>query len=242
MGEDVPLVPAHPRLRLATAGPVADRRRDIGVPGLVLAALTGLWWSHELEYLRAGATAGLAGTTGRAVHTYLTPLGATLAVIAAGGGWALWRLDRRLRAQLARLRHGPETACPTPAARGARVRMGLVPMVALLAVFQIGLYVVQENLEALAAHSTLPGVAAITGRHVLALGVHVGVAGVLAAVVWLCRRHVDALTEQLAAAWQAAWSPVATSPLPRTSVAWWWAPTQRWGGSLWSRPPPSVVI
>jgi hypothetical protein len=212
------------------------------VPGLVLAALTGLWWSHELEYLRAGATAGLAGTAGRAVHTYLTPLGAILAVIAAGGGWALWRLDRRVRAQLARLRHGPDGACPMPSADGTRVRIGFVPMVALLAVFQIGLYLVQENLEALAAHSTLPGVAAVTGRHALALGVHVGVAAVLSAVVWLCRRHVDALAEQLATALRAVWSPVATSPLPRTSVAWWWAPSERWGGSLWSRPPPSFVI
>jgi hypothetical protein len=107
---------------------------------------------------------------------------------------------------------------------------------------QLVLYLAQENLEAHALGLRLPWLGAMSGTHSLAPAVHLVVACVVAAGVWLLRRRITQLTadvRRVATLLAARRSPGVVSVWRR--VTRWWTPAERWGVQLWGRPPPASV-
>lgn len=234
-----------------------DKRRLL-VGGFVALALVGLWLGHTVEYVRVLGTAGLTAELTGSVHAYMLPLGAALALAATIGGawiWRCWvalgaRLDRA-RAMAASLLRGrvPTTAEP-PAApatpRSPSFVAGVLAAWPALTLLQVALYLVQENVEALAAGAPAPGFAAITGVHALAPLVHAGVALVLvvagAALLRLLQRRarqvgvVEAVVRALLRRWRGLPQRL---PLPATRDAA--APSQLLGRHILQRPPPALL-
>jgi hypothetical protein len=153
-----------------------------------VAALAGEWIVHQVQYLieygrQFGAVMALTP------HQYY--MGSAGAVLAAGALLALTatalalRLNtreyRRLRPLiperlLQRIRPQPYS----PATSGTILRTGLA-----LAVTQIGIYLIQENLEAMAEGVPLPGLTAVlSSQHLTVLPLHLLVALCLAIVLW----------------------------------------------------------
>jgi hypothetical protein len=177
------------------------------VGGGVLLALVGLWLGHTAEYARVWGARGLSAEFFGSIHAYMLPLAAIIAVLAVAFAARLWqawaRLGRRLdaaRAQLGAALRGrrPEhvpTAVPVDSAPS--ISSGVAIVWPALSLLQIALYLVQENVEAVAAGMPAPGIAPITGIHSLASLVHAGVALVLittaAIVLRLVRRRARAI-------------------------------------------------
>src|SRR5258708_3583190 len=132
-------------------------RRRLFAPTVAVLALFGTWIGHSLEYLRVGGRAGLRAELVGSVHVYMLPVGAMLIGLAAAGGWGGGGAGRARGRGPAPPRAAP--AAPLRAPRGAAAPAGVAPSFAarwgalalLLAGLQVGLYVVQENLEAAAA-------------------------------------------------------------------------------------------
>lgn len=226
-------------------------RTALGRPGpwVVLLALAGLWLGHTLEDIRVRGTTGLGLEL--AEPTYMLPMGALLAVLGAIAGarvWWLWvGLSRRLDGARDRLRalwrnhdiHPLPRAIPgdRPSLTGGTLSLG-----APLAVLQIALYVVQENLEALLDGGRAPGLGAITGVHWAAPAVQALVAVALAAVATLIVRRLsqrrDAVrrVEALVTSWARRLRASAPSvEAPDSAVR---SPFAIHGSVLWCRPPP----
>lgn len=229
---------AHRRLRVASA--------------CVLLAFTGLWIGHTLEYLRVWGTAGLAGSMTNPVHAYMLPVAGVLATLGALLGLRVlgaWRaLNRRLDLAAARLRRlWRGGAAEGGEARQARPSPGtrLVALWLPLATAQIVLYVVQENVEAIARAQPAPGLGAITGIHWAAPLVHLYVSLLLASLVRICEvllhrratvvERVEALLRAVA---RRRRNRVREAARPLSLAS---PPLQRIGRHLWRRPPPLLL-
>lgn len=233
-------------------------KRQLLVGGFVALALVGLWLGHTAEYVRVLGTGGLTTELTGSVHAYMLPLGAVLAVAAAVGGawiWRWWvalgaRLDRA-RAMATSLLRGqrPTTAEPigdSTQSNSPSFAAGVLAAWPALALLQIALYLVQENVEALAGGAPAPGFGAITGVHALAPLVHAGVALVLvlagAGLLRLLQRRalelavVEAVVRALLRRWRGLPQALAI-PADRDAAA----PSQLLGRHIHQRPPPSLL-
>jgi hypothetical protein len=232
---------------------IAKRQASVAALGCVLLAFVGLWIGHTLEYLRVWGTAGLVDSMTNPVHAYMLPLAAVLAVLGALFGLRLYRawqaLNDRLDAAAAGLRriwrgHASEISAArhertSPVARLAAIWLPL-------ATAQIGLYLIQENVEAIARAEPAPGFGAVTGIHWAAPFVHLYVSLLLACGVRICQillRRRAIVVERVEALLRAATRRV-REPLPHVL-----APVQRRGPApldglgrhLWRRPPPLLL-
>jgi hypothetical protein len=229
--------------------------------GGVVLALVGVWLGHSVEYMRVGGVAGLGDALLHSLHVYMLPVGMLLALLAAAVAVRGVRLWLGLGRQLAGLRlavawalRGRRDAVDAPRAGGGRpveprvvagrgtrqVAAWWLPLTAL----QIGLYLFQENVEAVVGGAPAPGLGAVTGVHALAPVVHAAIALVLCAAVALASRLLRgrvALVERVAALLRhlldrlgslAPELPGAAPPAP--------PPLDRFG-RLWCRPPPVPV-
>ncbi|HEV7677049.1 MAG TPA: hypothetical protein VGQ42_00610 [Candidatus Dormibacteraeota bacterium] len=234
----------------------STRRLRLAASGGVLLALAGVWLGHTLEYARVVGVDGLRGAMLGSLHLYMLPLGALIAMLAAAGavrGVRAWQvLGRQLEAARMGLagawrgRAVPgETAArvrpPRPQSIGGRI----ATMASLLAPLQMGLYLLQENLEAHIAGAPMPGMGAVTGVHALAPVVHAAVALAFSALVvaasQLLRRRAAAV-EQVVALLRAVLDRLAAfaAAVPRAGALSRPAPLDRFG-RLWCRPPPLLL-
>lgn len=222
-------------------------------PGVILLALLGCWLTHTVEYARLGGSGQLSAAAFSSVHVYMVPVGGLLALGAAVLGvrcWqAWWMLGRRLeqtRRALGDALRNRRTRRPRPSpgrspSEGAQLLALWLPLTLL----QIGLYLLQENGEALVTGRALPGLGAVLGVHSAVLLVHVLVAWALAwgvllvlhrlgdrrELVGACERLLLTLLRRLG---RAAAVPHST----RVLVA---SPIDRVGRGIWCRPPPSLL-
>lgn len=234
-----------------------DKRRLL-VGGFVALAFVGLWLGHTVEYVRVLGTAGLTTELTGSVHAYMLPLGAALVIAAAVGGTWIWRSWVALGARLDRARamvtsllrgHAPATAEPggtSASSNPPSLLAGVLAAWPALALLQSALYLVQENVEALAAGAPAPGFGAVTGVHALAPLVHAGVALVLviaaAALLLLLQRRarevavVEAVVLALLRRWRGLPQALAI-PADRDAAA----PSQLLGRHILQRPPPALL-
>lgn len=146
---------------------LAGRRRLVRACASILlfalAAFAGEWVVHQLEYLieyrqRFGA---IMATTPH--HYYMGPLGFAFAMIAIGlisVAALLLRIDGAKRRRLLHLLPSRlHRFIPDPTARVSFYLIGRTAL--LLAGYQMVIYLVQENLEATAEGSGLPGLAVL---------------------------------------------------------------------------------
>jgi hypothetical protein len=215
----------------------------------------GAWLGHGVEALRLDGLTGLSSAVTGPVHLYMLPLGAFLALAVTLLGiqcWRLWlELGRRLsqaRGLLHRTWRGgagePPPQAPPAAAAAASGRLGwLFP---LLAVAQIGLYILQENLETVVSGGHAPGMAVLGGVHRPVVMVQLGVALMLAGIVAVVLRRLDRRGRQATRCERLAHSLLLLTgrrqPARRGGLLWLRPPHERLGAQLWSRPPPLVTV
>ncbi|HVS44671.1 MAG TPA: hypothetical protein VMU20_20650 [Candidatus Dormibacteraeota bacterium] len=207
--------------------------------GLAVVAVLGAWLGHGLEALRLQGPAGFVASVSGPIHLYMLPAAAGCAVSAtvlAVWCWRLWRdLGRRLTRARRLLRRSWRGAAAELAAPDVRHHGAGVPPFRLLwpalALAQLAIYVVQENLETTIAGRSAPGFGVLGGvhrpvalvcrllerRHRLAVG---------------CERLVRALLllrgRRVAAR--------------RGGLLWLRPPHDRLGAQLWCRPPPLAAV
>ncbi|HEY2706048.1 MAG TPA: hypothetical protein VGL20_20395 [Candidatus Dormibacteraeota bacterium] len=231
---------------------VRGRQRRLFAPTLVLVALVGTWLAHTLEYLHVAGGAGLRAELFGSVHAYMLPVGALLLGLSAAGGVGWWRawqaMGRRLEAvhsALAATFRGHRTVAPptiTATPSGA-ARLGSLVM--LLVALQLGLYLVQENLEAGISGAPMPGLSAVLGAHAAAPLVHLAVATLLANLMAIANRTLRRRGERISGVARllvvllAILAP--TPPPPAPAAAWRPSALDRLGRHLWSRPPPTAL-
>jgi len=230
------------------------------VPGVALLACVGVWLSHTLEYLRVWGWSGLNQELTGSVHLYMIPVGLVLVLLVAVAGAALARLHRHLTRRvehasglLARVWRGRVESAQRPAASGhaAAPSSGRIVLIlgAALAVLQVGLYLIQENLESAVAGVPTPGLSAITGVHWAAPIIEVAVGFVLAAVavaLWSLLRRREAMVEHIERAVHGVLIALAARrvqpPLLPTSPRRHHGAPAFFGASIWCRPPPPALI
>jgi hypothetical protein len=232
---------------------IAHRHTRVAASASVLLAFIGLWVGHTLEYLRVWGGAGLAGSMTNPVHVYMLPLAAALLVLSALFALRLLRAWRALNARLelaavrllrvwrGRVEHVPDSS-PRPSSPGARLVAIWLP----LAAAQIVLYVIQENIEAIARAQPAPGLASITGVHWAAPIVHLYVALLLACGTRICQillQRRTAAVERVEAFVRAAMRrlrdlPVSVSLPPASDRL---SLVDILGRDLWRRPPPQLL-
>ncbi len=137
--------------------------------GAVLLAFVGVFIGHTLEYLRVWGSAGVVASMTNPVHAYMLPVAGVLVVFSAVFALRLaraWRgLNQRLDSAAAgmrsiwRGRSDAAVAAQSSSTPGTRLIAIWLP----LAAAQIALYVVQENVEAVASSRPAPGLGAISG-------------------------------------------------------------------------------
>lgn len=233
---------------------IPRQRLRLAASSVVGLALLGVWLGHALEYGRVAGLAGIQQMLVGSVHWYMAPVGLVLALLAAAGAIRAVRLWTVLGRQLAWTRGAiaaawrGERRLPPPSFaaphRDGPVRLRLSGLWLPLTVAQIGLYLVQENLEAVIAGRAAPGIGAVTGVHWAAPLIHAGVALVLAVTVVVAHRlllqrahdvaQTGALLRRLlgyltrATNWVAPASQARVRPVDRL-------------GRLWCRPPPVLL-
>jgi hypothetical protein len=230
-----------------------DRRRRTALTAVLL-PVAGAWLGHGVEALRLNGAAGLWAAVSGPVHLYMLPAGGVLALavaVLAVRGWLLWQeLGRRLsraRTLLRRAWRGGAVeldAPPPPPSRG--VPAGPLRWWPVLAIAQVALYVVQENVETVVAGGRAPGLAVLGGVHgpvvLVQLGVALALAGAVALVLRLLQRRarVAAGCERLVRALllHRGRRPV----VRRRGLLWVRPPHDRHGTQLWSRPPPLAAV
>jgi hypothetical protein len=181
----------------------------------------------------------------------MLPVGVLLTVLAAvmaRRAWKSWqrlalRLDDAARALRAALRGsrpgGRVTAHPLPSWPSRILTLALA-----LAVLQVSLYLLQENVEAMAVGMRAPGFSAITGVHWAASLIQLDVAFLVLALVTFVVRHFAVCAtvirdiEALLCVLAASLRPVSA---PRLHPVFLGAPEDRLGSAMWSRPPPVVT-
>ena len=220
--------------------------------GGVVLALVGLFIGHTLEYLRVWGSAGVVASMTNPAHVYMLPVVAVLMVLSAAFALRLaraWqalndRLDRA-NAGVRRIWRGRSENAPAPQSVRSHAGSRLLAIWLPLAATQIVLYVIQENVEALATSQRAPGFGAITGIHWAAPVVHLYVSLVLAASVRICQvlfhrreavvERVEALLRAIVRRYRFA-PPVFSRPAARVV-----SPLERVGRHLWQRPPPLLL-
>jgi len=174
---------------------------------LVLLAFIGVWVAHTLEYARVAGTGGLRAELVGSVHVYMLPLAGLLTLLATLTGVWCWRawlaLGRRLdaaRDSLARAWRGQGTA-GVPAHSAAEPSGGArwLALSLMLAALQLGLYLVQENLESAVAGHGIRALAPVIGVHWLAPFIQIGVALLLSSLLFLASRCVHERTRRIEA-------------------------------------------
>ncbi|MGA7987426.1 MAG: hypothetical protein WCB51_03395 [Candidatus Dormiibacterota bacterium] len=232
---------------------IAKRQARVAALGCVLLAFVGLWIGHTLEYLRVWGTAGLVDSMTNPVHAYMLPLAAVLAVLGVLFGLRVYRAWQALNNRLHAAAMGMRRIWRGHAGDIAAARQGPTSPVAGLAAIwlplaaaQIALYLIQENVEAIARAQPAPGLGAITGIHWAAPFVHLYVSLLLACGVRICqillhRRTV--VVERVEALLRVASRrvrhplPPALTPAHRCAAA----PLDGLGRHLWRRPPPLLL-
>ncbi len=190
------------------------------------------------------------------VHLYMVPVGLALVLFVTAAGAALVRLHRLLarRAErasglLAGIWRNLPGAEPRPeeasrVATPSAARLGLL-LGASLTALQIGLYVIQENLESALNGGSAPGLSVIWGVHWAAPLIHAIVGSALAAIsvaLWSLLRRRQAVVERLEQVVHGVLAAVAARRI-RPLVAPYAPPRIHGapaylGTSLWCRPPP----
>jgi hypothetical protein len=231
---------------------IPHRQPRVAASGGVLLALAGLFMAHTLEYLRVWGSAGVVESMTNPVHAYMLPVAGALLVLSAIFAFRLARAWQVLNERLDRAAAGVRriwrgraeevsSAQATPSTAGTRLVAIWLP----LAAAQIALYLIQENVEALARSQPPPGLGAITGIHWAAPLVHLYVSLLLACVVRICQilfRRREAVVERLEALLRAivrrrrTTAVVTFGPIARSV-----APLERLGRHLWRRPPPLLL-
>jgi hypothetical protein len=231
---------------------IQQRRARIAASSGVLLALIGLFIGHTLEYLRVWGPQGVVASMTNPVHAYMLPVAGVLVVLSAVFAFRLalaWRaLNQRLDHAAAGVRRmwrggGDEirSAREPRSTPGTRLAAIWLP----LAAAQIALYLVQENIEAVAQSRPAPGLGAITGIHWAAPLVHLYVSLLLACLVRICqilfhRREVvvERVESLLRAICRRARTVTVISRRPAGQAA---SPIDRLGSHLWRRPPPLLL-
>ncbi len=230
---------------------IPQRHMRIAASGGVLLAFVGLWMGHTLEYLRVLGSAGLVRSLVSPVHAYMLPVAGVLAVLSALFGLRLWRAWQRLNNRLDRAaaglhriwrgQTGIAIARAPRSSPGARLAAIWLP----LAAAQIVLYVIQENVEALARAQPAPGLGAITGIHWAAPIVHLYVALLLACGVRICQvllHRREAAVERVEALLRATARRLRrVAPEVGTPACRPVSPLDCFGRHLWHRPPPLLL-
>ena len=227
------------------------RPRRAFAPTLVLLALIGTWTGHTLEHVRVAGGAGLRAALLGSVHAYMLPVGAMLLAASLAGGVRWWRAWKRLgrsldsvRAAVAAALRG-RRASPPPAAAEPSGAACWAALALLLAGMQLGLYLVQENLEAAVAGAPVPGMHAVLGAHAAAPLVHLAVAAALAALMaglgGAIHRRAARITAVVRLLRLLLAMLASGDPTPGPVEAWRPSPVERLGRQLWSRPPPAAL-
>jgi hypothetical protein len=228
------------------------RQTRVAASGGVLLALIGLFLGHTLEYLRVWGPTGIVESITNPVHAYMLPVAGVL--LALGAVFAL-RLARAWRALNTRLDRAAAGVRRILRGRNADVSVARAPrstpgtrLAAIwlpLAAAQTALYLVQENIEAVARSQPAPGLGAITGIHWAAPFVHLYVSLLLACVVRICEilfRRREVAVERVEAFLRAiARRRRAAAPSTRRPAALAISPLDRLGRHLWRRPPPPLL-
>jgi hypothetical protein len=228
---------------------IAHRRARAAASGSVLLAFAGLWLAHTLEYLRVWGAAGVVGSITNPAHAYMLPLLGVLVVLGALYGLRLWRAWQALNQRLERALLGLRAVWRGRNARVPDAPPAFSPVARLAAIWlplagaQIVLYLIQENVEAVARTQAAPGFGAITGIHWAAPLVHLYVSLLLACATRICQvllhrrasvvARVEALLRAAARHRRTAHPPAVGRPDSPTG-----SPLDRLGRHLWRRPPP----
>ena len=231
---------------------IQRRRARVAASGGVLLALIGLFIGHTLEYLRVWGPQGVVDSMTNPVHAYMLPVAGALVVLSAVFAFRLARAWQALNQRLDRAaagvrriwrgRPGEFAGSPQP---GSTPGTRLVAIWLPLAAAQIALYLVQENIEAVARSQPAPGLGAVTGIHWAAPLVHLYVSLLLACLVRICQvlfHRREAVVERVEALLRAIIrrrpTGIAITRLPAVET---FAPLDRLGGHLWRRPPPLLL-
>ncbi len=249
---------AVPRGGCETAGVQAHaasfrRSRVLLGLGFVVLVLVGEWLGHAITwFLTGGATPGLA--LSGATHTYLGPVGVGLAILAVAASWSVWSglrrlgdLVRSMRSSLDRTwRLDAGTGVDAIAAPAAPVReISWAQLWAGLAVVQLLVYLVQENVEARAAGFAAPGLHVLTAHHGSAVAIHAAIALLGAALAvevadrWASTSRAVVQVIKLYRALTARRTDGVTPWIPRAVPAG--SPVARFGRSFLPRPPPLTI-
>lgn len=219
--------------------------------GAVVLTFVGVWLGHVLEYLRVGGGRGFHQALLGSAHLYMLPVGVALAAFVARFGlrwWRLWTsLGHHLDRERSRLRLAWRARSPgSEASSKPRIERGLsVPLVwPPLALAQIGVYLLQENLEALLSGQQASGLDAVSGIHWAAPLVHGAVALVAAVAVAFVTRRLHRRASRLQHCHrlvQLLWGlRRCHTRVTRGPADWPRSPVERFGPQRWSRPPPAL--
>jgi len=239
--------------RASILSPMAPRRLRLAASSGAALALLGVWLGHTLEYARLAGLGGLRQELVGSVHWYMAPAGLALALGAAAGAVRAVRLWTALGRQLDWTRRAIAGAWrgkagrplpPAPVKRRPPVGLSLTGLWLALTTAQIGLYLVQENVEAAAAGLPRPGLGAVSGVHWAAPLIHAGVALLVSCAAVAVHRLLQRRTRAVDR----------TCALLRHLLAYLVRPSN-WStpraqtvvrlvdrlGRLWCRPPPSLL-
>lgn len=238
--------------RAYAPGVIAQRRTRFAATGGVLLALTGLFIGHTLEYLRVWGTAGIVESMSNPVHAYMLPVAGGLLALSAVFAFRLaiaWqalneRLDRAA-AGIRRIWRGSNDAVPDRGNRRSSPGTRLAAIWLPLAAAQTVLYLLQENVEAVARSQPAPGIGAITGIHWAAPLVHLYVSLLLACLVRICQisfHRREVAVERAEALLRAIIRRLRTAaPVIRPHATRAVSPLDWLGRHLWCRPPPLLL-
>lgn len=213
-------------------------RVEVGATGVALTAVAGEWLAHTLEYMHLWGASRAFGS----VHVFMGPVGLVLAAAGVVGVHATIRLGRRLERYLSDVDLGVHNS-PERSPNMSGRSWAVPTLIALVAVTQLGLFLLQENLEASATGRGVPGLSVLLAGHGAALVIHLAVAVALVSVLWLARREVTRLIEEIRVAearvdFGRRQEPVLLPAAPARAFT----PFDRWGVQLWSRPPPAPRV
>jgi hypothetical protein len=231
---------------------IPHRQARVAASGGVLLAFVGVFIGHTLEYLRVWGPAGVVASMTNPVHAYMLPVAGMLLLLSAVFALRLaraWqalneRLDRAA-AGMRRIWRGRTDQVSVAMERRSSPSTRLVAIWVPLAAAQIALYLVQENVEAVASSRPAPGLGAITGIHWAAPLVHLYVSLLLACVVRICQvllHRREVAVERVEALLRAMVRRLRTlAPELAQPVARAVSPLERVGRHLWQRPPPLLL-
>jgi hypothetical protein len=230
---------------------IPQRQIRVAASGGVVLALVGLFIGHTLEYLRVWGPAGVVASMTNPVHAYMLPVAGVLVVLSAAFALQLARAWRTLNARLDSAAAGMRSIWRGRSAAAVAPQSSSTPGTRLIAIWlplaaaQIALYVVQENVEAVASSRPAPGLGAITGIHWAAPLVHLYVALLLACAVRICQvllHRREVVVERVEALLRAmVRRRRAVAPRISRAFARSVSPLERVGRHLWRRPPPLLL-